>query len=398
MLTWRTSCSLVAAAAAATGCASRVTPIGAGFIYEPDKREQRLWRTTREQSAEIQNAGALYDDPRLHAYVQSVLNRLLGDYKNAYSPLEARVFILDSESVNAFALPHGDIYVHKGILGRIRNEAQLAMLLGHELTHNTHRHLYQEYEHAYASTGTYSYIAVLGALGGGNVQQAIEGLSRLVTLAAISGYSRDKEEEADEVGLTLAAQAGYDPREGAKMFQRMLDASDRKDRGWSFFYASHPKMKKRVKSCNKLIERLPPELLSNAKELGEDRYLDAAIGLIHDEVERHIIQGKYELAEETLAFLSKARPSDPDTHALRGELFRARGDDGDGERSRKAYTEALELDGQHAIAHRGLGLLLVRLGDKDEAVVHLRKYISVAPDAADVTYIRQYIDRLTRGD
>lgn len=391
----RTGCLLPCLALyAAVGCASRVTPIGPGFIYEPDEREQRLWQSAREQSGAIRASGGLYRDPDFENYAQSILRRLLGHYENAYRPLEPRVYILDSPSVNAFALPHGDIYLHTGILGRIRNEAQLAMLLGHEITHSTHRHMYLEFEHKYASTGAYSYISVLSVLGGGNIHRLVEGLSRLVTLAAVSGYSRAKEEESDQVGLTLMAQAGYDPREGAKMFQRMLDATARKGSAWNLFYATHPKMRKRVESCDKLVERLPPELIANAKEVGQDRYLDEAIGLIHDEVERHIVQGNYDLAEETLEFLSEARPTDPSTHAYLGDLYRAKGGADEG-RSRAAYEKALEIDADNPTAHRGLGLLCMRQGEKEDAIRHLQKYVDYAGDASDISYMRQYIQWLT---
>lgn len=375
------------------GCAT-LNPIGPGFIYEPDEDERRLWTSSHEASEHFQTSGALYRDPELQSYVQSVLNRLLGDYRNAYEPLKPRVFILDAESLNAFAIPHGDIYLHTGILGRMRNEAQLAMLLGHELTHNTHRHGYQKQENLYKNTATYSYIAVLSTVGGANIYRAAEGVSRLITLAAINGYGRDKESEADEVGLTLMAQAGYDPQEGAMMFQRMLDATDSKDRGWNFFYSTHPKMKKRVKSCNTLVPRLPPELRANTKEIGQERYVDVAIELIHGEVERHITQGKYELAEETLTFLAEARPSDAATYALRGDLCRARSEGNDQSQAHAAYERALEIDGRNAAAHRGLGLMDVRSGQKAGAIAHLSEYLRLAPDAADASYMRQYLDRL----
>lgn len=376
------------------GCAY-LTPIGPGFIYEPDKREQRMWQACRSESAELANSGALYNDPALTAYVQSVLSRLMGEYQNAYTPLKPRVFLLDAESVNAFVWPHGDIYIHTGILGRTRNEAQLAMLLGHELTHSTHRHAHQKVERAYAASGVNAYVQVLSVLANPNLARMVRQVSRMLTLIAINGYGREKESESDRVGLTLMAQAGYDPKEGGQMFQRMLDASPKHARSWSFFYSSHPKMKNRVKSCGKLILRLPPELLANATEIGRDRYLDAAIHLIHDEVGRHITQGRYDLATETLAFLAEARPSDPVTYGLRGDLYRARVHAGDQEKALAAYQHALDLDNKHATAHRGIGLLHLRRGEKEEALKHLTAYVQFAPDAPDIAYIQQYVERLT---
>ncbi len=377
------------------GCASRVTPIGPGFIYEPQEDEKRLWNTTRGASSEIQKSGALYEDVQLQTYVQSVLDRLLGGHQQAYLPLTARVVVLDAPSPNAFAFPHGDIFVHKGLLGRMRNEAQLAMLLGHEITHATHRHTYQVVEHAYDSTGALAYVSVLSAAGGGNLQSAVTRVGQIMTIAAISGYNRDKEEEADRVGLTLMAQAGYDPREGAEMFARMLEATDPKRREPSLLYASHPRMKERVASCRKTAQRLPPELLAKAGEVGRDRYIDHVLPLIVEEVDRHISQGRFALAEETIQFLTETKPANAGVYALQGDLCRARNSDGDNERARSAYVKATELDALCAAAHRGMGLLCVRTGDKATALAELRVYLKLAPNGPDAAYVRQYVDRLS---
>lgn len=114
---------------AVAGCSQRVTPFGPGYIVEPDEDERRLWKTSQGDSEAIKVSGKLLRDTELEAYLNAILDRLLGEHRNAYLPLRPRVYILDSPSENAFALPHGGIYVHSGILGRIRSEAQLAMLL-----------------------------------------------------------------------------------------------------------------------------------------------------------------------------------------------------------------------------------------------------------------------------
>jgi predicted Zn-dependent protease len=378
----------------AVGCGPKVTPIGPGFVYEPDEREQRLWVASQKESEGLQSGGAMHRDPQLEAYMQTVLERVLGNNLQAYVPLKPRVWVIDSPLSNAFSLCNGDLYLHTGILGRLRNEAQLAMLLGHEIAHSTHRHMHQRTEQIYASTGTNSYIAVLSAIGGSNVRSLISGVSQIVTIAAISGYSRDKEEEADQVGLTLMAQAGYDPREGAKMFEAMALAADKDASDESFLYATHPKMESRVRSCNKLVSRLPPELLANAKEIGEEAYLTSAIELIRDEVERYIAQGKYDLALQTLVFLKGARPNDERGLVLLGDLYRARNDAEDVEQCRQAYEEALRINDSCADAQKGLGFLYVREQDKDRATKHLQKYLDLKPSAPDIPYVRQYLLRL----
>ena len=388
--------AILAAVVWIVGCGPKVTPIGPGFVYQPNAREQRLWDSSKEMSTSMQGGGAIYHNPELQAYVQSVLHRVLGQNEKAYIPLEPRVILFDCPAMNAFTLPQGDIYVHTGILGRMRSEAQLAMLLGHEVTHATHRHSYQETEERYATTGTNSYIAVISAVGGRNIHSLMSGLSQVVMLAAVSGYSRDKEEEADKVGLTLIAQAGYDPSEGAKMFEGMVEGAD-KDEKWNFFYSDHPKMESRVRCCKQLLSRLPPALVAQAKDMGRDRYLDKTIALIHQEVRHHVAQGKYVVAEKTLTYLADARPTDATTFALLGDLYRARAGLGDGPKAKEAYQKALEVDNRRPDAHKGLGYALARDGDKAPAVEHLNAFLQLSPTAADVPYVRDYVSRLSQG-
>lgn len=383
---------------AIVGCGPKVTPIGPGYIYEPDEREQRLWQASKEESEGMRSGGAILYNAQLEAYVQGVLDRVLGNNLNAYLPLKPKVYVLDSPVPNAFALSQGDIYVHTGLLGRIRNEAQLAMLLGHEIAHSTHRHMYQHSEQVYASTGAQSYVAVLSALGGSNIRSFVSGISQIITTAAISGYSRDKEEEADQVGLTLMTQAGYDPREGGKMFEAMAKAAEKDDSGANFLYATHPKMDSRVRSCNRLLERMPSELLANATEIGEQEYLRYATNLIFDEVERHIAQGRFDLAIETLDYLVRFHPENDRTFVLLGDLYRARNESGDVDRCKKAYETALETNGASSGAHKGLGFLFVREGEKTDATSHLQKYLELSPTAPDTSYVRQYLLRLQGGD
>jgi predicted Zn-dependent protease len=239
-----------------------------------------------------------------------------------------------------------------------------------------------------------AYVSVLAGLAGGNVSTLVGGLSQMVLVASISGYSRDKEREADRVGLTLVAQAGYDPREGRKLFDQMLRASAGGRGGANLFYATHPKMEERVESCDDLADRLPESLVKAATEVGVDRYVAAALPLIVAEVERHITQGRFALSGETLEFLETVRPHDAGTHALRGEWYRARGEPGDADKARTSYAEALANDRNNTAALRGLGLLRMRADDHGGAIRFLEEYLKHAGDAHDAALIRDTVNQL----
>lgn len=376
------------------GCAI-VTPIGSGATYDPDEREQRLWESAQAEARALIDSGKLYRDQRVQAYCQSILERILGQGLSSYEPLRPRVYVVDAPSTNAFVLPHGEIFIHTGMLGRIRNEAQLAMLLGHEITHATHRHTDQRLDDAYVRTGGLGYVSVLSAAGGANVYNIVSGVSLIITQAAMAGYGRDQEREADAVGLALMAQAGYDPSEGARMFQQMLDATDSKDRRRHFLYSSHPKMKDRVKSCKKATKQMSQDVLDHATATGQESYVSICRELIYGEVERHIAQGKYELAKETLSFMKQARPRFSQPYTLLGDLFRARAEDGDLEMSVESYQEAALVNARDARAYRGLGLCRARKGDNEQAIRHFQTYLQLAPTSPDAEYFRGFIDQLT---
>ena len=105
----------------------------------------------------VVKSGRVLDDPALTAYVQRVADRLFPEFKG-----HIRVRILKAQSLNAFALPNGDIYLHEGILARFRNESQLAALLGHEGTHFVDRHSFQSSENVKSTTALGTALAVVG--------------------------------------------------------------------------------------------------------------------------------------------------------------------------------------------------------------------------------------------
>src|SRR3989442_1418331 len=121
------------------GCVSRdVPPIGlAGRPFTPEADERRIWTEAEKEEAKIQKAAKLYDDPLLEEYVARIGDRLTpADVRKAGGP-GFEFHVLRDPTLNAFAMPNGKIYVHTGLLARAADEAQVAMILGHEMTHVT---------------------------------------------------------------------------------------------------------------------------------------------------------------------------------------------------------------------------------------------------------------------
>jgi predicted Zn-dependent protease len=117
--------------------------------------------------------------------------------------------VVESPEINAFAVPGGQVFITTAMLGFVRSEAELAGVLGHEISHIDLRHC----------IGRYQYQLALQGVGVGAVGEAVD----LARLPLVVGYTKYQESEADEQGVTLALQAGYDPR-------AMIDVMARLDR------------------------------------------------------------------------------------------------------------------------------------------------------------------------
>ncbi|MDZ7735196.1 MAG: M48 family metalloprotease [Gammaproteobacteria bacterium] len=190
------------------GCATNPVTGGQDIVFMSEQQEIAIGRQTH---AEVIKAFGEYDDPELQRYVQEIGRRLAA---NSHRPeLIYRFTVLDSKDINAFALPGGYIYITRGLLAYLNDEASLAAVLGHEIGHVTARHAVQQYSAAQlANIG-----ATLGAIfiPGMNTPAAGQ-LVNIAGTAILRGYGREHELEADRLGAVYMARSSYDP-------QRILD-------------------------------------------------------------------------------------------------------------------------------------------------------------------------------
>lgn len=236
--------------------------------------------------------GGAYDDPALQRYVEGVGSRLV-----AVSELSGNTFtftILDSDIVNAFALPGGYVYISRGLLALAENEAQLAGVLAHEIGHVTARHTAQRYDRAQqaslgaaaAQIGGAILGGMLGGQGGAQVGGQLAGQAgQLGGTAYVQGFSREQEYQADELGVRYLARAGYDPQAMATFLDQLDEESSlrRELAGGQAseapnWLSSHPRAVDRVERA-----AVAAEGQFGGQELGRDRYLAQIDGLVFGE-------------------------------------------------------------------------------------------------------------------
>src|SRR2546426_1578591 len=123
-------------------CASRsVAPMGAGGKrFKPGVDELKLWAQAEKEEEQLQKKSKPYDDPLLDEYLAKIGDKLMPDDVREAGGPGFKFGVLRDPTLNAFAMPNGRVYIHTGLLARLDNEAQLAMIVGHEMTHVTNRH------------------------------------------------------------------------------------------------------------------------------------------------------------------------------------------------------------------------------------------------------------------
>jgi predicted Zn-dependent protease len=203
----------------------------------------------------------LSHDPREVDPVKRVAARIIEAAKQSKYADTARKFdwdvsvIKDDKTMNAFALPGGKIAVYTGIFPVAKNEAGLAAILGHEVTHALARHGAERMSQGMLAQAAVA-IGTLGAASQGIDPQIAElAGGALAQYGFILPFSRTHESEADHIGLLLAAQAGYDPHEAVHVWERMEQLSKGQP---PQFLSTHPGHGTRIKQ----LEEWMPEALT----------------------------------------------------------------------------------------------------------------------------------------
>lgn len=362
---WLWAALLGLAACLSVPRAERVPPVTApGFRLESD--EARLWREAAELDARARKSGAVVDDPALQRYLAGVARRLAP--RGALDRLDVRVRVIESPALTAFVTPDGAIFVSMGLLARLENEAQLAMVFGHELTHAVNRHHIVEYR-------TYK--------GGRDMTAGMPfGLGALGTQAAVTGYSRDLEREADEQGLGLLAAAGWDVREAPRPFEHLAAWVKEEEIEEPYAFASHPRLEERIESTRALLQERYRR--QGSGDQGTDRYRRAVGDVILATARLDLAGGRFKVAERGVEAYLALRPRSAPAVTVLADAARQRGDAG---RALELYRKATTLDPACAEAQRGLGLALAKRGDRPGARAALRAYLKAAPGAVDRAWI-----------
>lgn len=224
--------------------------------------------------------GGEYTEGSLDDYVDELGVKLL---RVSETPNEDFTFtVLDSDVVNAFALPGGYVYVSRGLVALAENEAELAGVLGHEIGHVTARHSAQRYSSAVAANIGLSIIGIIGSVAG--VPSGANDLLSTGATAVLQGYSREQELQADMLGVRYLSRAGYDPDAMRSFFEKMAENDELRARitgkptsEETFnFASSHPRTSDRIQQA---IDLTSDARIANPA-INRERFLAEIDGMI----------------------------------------------------------------------------------------------------------------------
>lgn len=264
---------------------SAVTGKKKSFGYSWEQELQLGAEADKEITAEM----GLYENAALQSYVEAVGQRVLqtSDFREANTPEMYRntkftFRVMDSPVVNAFALPGGYVYVTRGLLAHVQNEAQLAVVLGHEVGHVIARHSSQQARRAQIGQIGLIAGAVLGQAVLGDTVGDMGGLLNMGSQALelfMMRYSREAEFEADNLGVGYSKRAGYAAAESAKFFHSLERLSAAEGRAVPTWKSTHPDPGDRAQRVQEIAAKIPTGT-GAAPLVAEEEYLRRIEGIV----------------------------------------------------------------------------------------------------------------------
>ncbi len=355
----------------------------AGSGYVPTEIDERgLWMQMEEYERDLKNSPFVMRDVAFNAYIRDVFCRTVGQAECK----DVRLYLMRTPYFNASMAPNGLMEIYSGLFLRARNEAQLAAVLGHEYTHYRNRHSIQGFKDAKKKMGALAFLSVLdGGLFTG--------------LAIIGGYfanSRIMEAEADSGAIPMLVKAGYDPHSASLVWEQLraeMDATaearkkkSRKDKDRSMF-SSHPPSAERMANLKAMADKAMP---TTAVDDRRAAYMAALAPFWADFVDDQIKLNDFGASDFLLTSLAKEGWTGDLLYA-RAELYRSRGQPNDLKAAAGYYRLAISTGIAPIEAQRGLGLALMRAGEKEEARLALKAYLEKRPDAKDKAMINMLV-------
>ena len=366
-------------------------------VYQPKGVDEiGAWREADESERALANSPIVLRDEALNAYVRGVLCATVGNDRCA----AARLYILRMPLFNATMAPNGTMRVFSGLLLRVRSEAELGAVLGHEFGHFEQRHSLEQFKSQRSGTDLLSWAAVLASMSTGYQARSSFDRIQVSVYGGLYRFGRDQEREADMLGVGYLNTGRLRPQAASVVWRNVMAEAQASSlaRGLSkpnfrqiAFSASHPPEAERAATLAALAA---PD--GAGREDGADRYAAALAPWLPAFLDDQIKLNDFGASDYIIGSLAETGWTAP-LWLARGELYRARGNPRDLVNAAEFYANAIAADPAMAAAHRGLGLSLLKTARPAEGRAALRRYLELKPDASDAAMVGM-LARATEGD
>ncbi|MBW1709207.1 MAG: M48 family metalloprotease [Deltaproteobacteria bacterium] len=359
------------------GCAVNPVTGRQELTLVSESQEIKLGQENYAPSRQMQG-GDYTVDPELTAYVKSVGRRLAAVSDRPNLPYDFAV--LNNSVPNAWALPGGKIAVNRGLLLELKNEAELAAVLGHEIVHAAARHGAKSMERGMLLQGVI--LATGIAARDSDYVNFVVGGAQIAAGLIYQKYSREAEREADYYGMLSMSRAGYDPRAAVSLQEVFVRLSEARNPNWlEGLFASHPPSRERVEDNRATASTLPAKGKLNTEQyqLKIARLKASKLGYkAHDEGRKALSKGKTGQALTLVKKAIKIEPGEATFYALKGDIHSKQRRYKD---ALKEYNKALELNDRFFYFFLRRGQAKEKLGDIQGARRDLENSISLLPTA-----------------
>lgn len=235
------------------------------MLISSEKLDQMSAQSYAKLKSDAVGKGALNEDPAMLQRVRAVAARIepqTAVFRQDAPAWNWKVNVISSNQLNAFCMPGGKIMFYSGLINKLHlSDDEIAIVMGHEISHALREHSREKVSQEIAAKTAIDIGAALFGLGGGSADLASVGYENFIA----TKFSRTDESEADQIGLELAARAGYDPRAGVSLWKKMIHASQSGGRPPEFL-STHPAEENRIQQIESLLPTVMP--LYEAAHLG----------------------------------------------------------------------------------------------------------------------------------
>ena len=236
--------------------------VGKGINFYSIEKEIALGK---QMAQEVERQAKIVDDPIIAEYVNRIGQNLV---RNSDAKVPFTIKVIDSEEINAFALPGGFFFVNTGVLLNAENEAEMAGVMAHEIGHVAARHGTRNATKA--ELVNYGSIPLI-FLGGWTGYAIRQGIGLAIPMGFLQ-FSRANETEADKLGLEYMYKAGYDPTCFVDFFEKIQSLEKRKPGAMAKVFSTHPPTDDRIKSAQSIIQaylKEKPEYVVSTSEFND---------------------------------------------------------------------------------------------------------------------------------